>query len=143
MFLHYIDGHSLYCWRKYAHLRGESRFRGNSSGKVLITTLLLLYQINANAGYASGRVRDYTVGGNGLIYFSLDSEHTNRPSCATDQWGQFVISLVGPNATSGKAAYAALLAAYESNRPITVTGTNACDLWGDRETADSIATAGR
>jgi hypothetical protein len=106
--------------------------------RILIALLFMLVHAAASAGAAIGHVREYMVSADGYLFFSLDTEHRDRPACATGQWGQWVLPLAGTNGANGKAVYAAILAAYEANRVITVVGKAQCAVWGDRETVDYV-----
>jgi hypothetical protein len=70
---------------------------------------------------------------NGYTFFYLSGTKTGNPACSTyDRW---VIDNDWPVA---KIQIATLLAAVVSGRPVAVSGTGNCAVWGDSETANDV-----
>jgi len=62
----------------------------------------------------------------GVIMFQIES-HTNKPLCSGMGWA------FNADDAHGKAMYAMLLSAAAQSLPVTVTGSNDCSAWSDRE----------
>lgn len=90
----------------------------------------------AQAGSQMGRITSLIFrASDGLVYFYLEGSASARPACAQ---GQVYWVIRDEKSEAGKRQIAMLLAARAQNVPIHVTGTNACERWGDGESVDSI-----
>ena len=76
---------------------------------------------------------------NGAVLFSVQVNGANHqlvsrtgiPACGTNNSNRWAIDASTP---AGQAAVQVLLTAYTQHRPIYVTGTGTCTVWGDTET---------
>ena len=98
--------------------------------KFIAALCLLAATPFVHAGDSAGLVESHLAGVNGKLFF-IAGPHNNAPACAVHGWA---VDLVGPNAAAGKAILAVMLAAKYAGKTVRVTGTGACDVWGDRET---------
>jgi hypothetical protein len=99
--------------------------------KLLTLVVLLLLSSQTFAGTSRGPITWYLIeNGGGRFLFSA-GEQNSKAACSNGQWA---ISLNGPNPSAAKAIMAAVLLAAAQGTRLTVTGTGACDVFGDRET---------
>jgi len=110
---------------------------------VLGGVVLLGAVAGAEAGNsASGTVTQIIItnaGGTGNLgvgLFTLTGSKVSAPACNTigNRWA------IDLGASGGKAAYAAVLAAYLSGKTLSVNGTGDCGIWGDTESALYVIT---
>ena len=81
------------------------------------------------AGSGTGKVTRIGVRQPDVVIFTTET-HINMPACSTvgNDWA---LSL---NTENGKAMYAFLLSVVAQGKSVSVTGTNECQAWADRET---------
>lgn len=103
--------------------------------KLLKSAVIALACIGAPAfaGNGSGKVAQIGSVQGGVVIFSTQA-HGGSPVCASvpNDWA------INTSTAEGKAIYALLLTAVNSDRAVAVTGSNTCDAWGDRETAAQL-----
>ncbi len=78
-----------------------------------------------------GVVKAYT----GMVFVRIDKAKTGVPACHTNGAWSFVMSLTTDH---DKNMYAALLAARSTGTPITLGGSNICDVFGQIETLGGV-----
>jgi hypothetical protein len=96
---------------------------------VLMTAMVVA--ANAHAGQGTGTVSRLIVrDSDGLVYVTLSTPPTGRPSCAaaSTYW-----MIPNENSETGKKLYALLLSAQLAGRVVQIVGTNTCVRWGDGE----------
>ena len=111
--------------------------------KLTILLLLALESGAAFAGTQSGTVNlvqtSYASSAShpGYMFLFLDGgTKTGSPACSTNANGaRWVINNAWPAA---KSQLAILLAALASGKQVQITGSNACEVWGDSETVIDI-----
>jgi hypothetical protein len=117
-------------FRHFLVIRGEIMLK-----LVAFTTLAIaLVTAPARAGTAAGKPVLAAAGTSGLFVFEVGAI-SGRPACATSN--QFAID---SNSTTGRVMIATVLSAQAQGRLVTVNGSGACEVWGDRETAAMIWT---
>lgn len=92
----------------------------------LILVLSIASSTNALAGNTTGPISSIAVGGGGIIYVAISGK---SPSC--DASNRYVFDT---NSASGKAMYSMVLSAYMAGKPMTILGTNICNIQPDSET---------
>ncbi|MFC5741146.1 hypothetical protein [Dyella tabacisoli] len=99
----------------------------------ILVILVTCVSTAAIAGNGSGKVTQIGSVQGGIVIFSTPT-HTGSPVCASipTDWA------VNTGTAEGKAIYAMLLTAVNADRAVAVNGNNACDAWGDRETATQV-----
>lgn len=95
--------------------------------------LLMFSCVVSAAGNGGGRITSVGAIQGGVVIFKTEI-HDNFPSCATIP-GDWAITTDQP---AGKALYALLLTAVSQGKTVEVSGTGACEAWGDRETAAQL-----
>ncbi|GAB2191235.1 hypothetical protein MAH1_28430 [Sessilibacter sp. MAH1] len=96
---------------------------------IAIACLACFVSVNASAGY-SGLAKILTIQPHvGDRVFIKTETHNEAPSCAQDlqEWA------IDLTTESGKAFYAAVLAAASQNKSVEVHGSHNCTNWPDRE----------
>ena len=85
------------------------------------------------AGNTYGTISPVVIQANYAV-FSMSSNGTGRPGCATSQRFAFLT-----NSTAGQAMLSALMTAFATGKNVAIFGNNACDVWPDSETVSYLA----
>lgn len=99
--------------------------------KMLVGGLIASFSLIASAGNGTGlveRVLTQSTSDGGRVFFSVGVQN-NAPSC---QGGSMDFALDITTAL-GRSQYAQVLTAQASGQTLSVTGTNGCETWPDRE----------
>lgn len=102
---------------------------------LFLFTILIISQ-NAYCGTGGGKAQIEGVGNwnsTDLVFFYTDT-YMNKPAC-NDYNGRWVIDI---STDLGRAQYSLLLSAQAQGKPITVSGNNLCNLYGNSETVRTI-----
>src|SRR3974390_713414 len=91
---------------------------------------LLVAPIVLHAGTGGGKVTYLTFQG-GIFMFTVTDWRTGVPSCATQS--MFALNGTTP---AGRSMVAGILTAYTTGKAIYVSGTGACNDWGDTANVD-------
>lgn len=103
--------------------------------KTILLIVSLAVPISAHAGWIIGKLTNLYVlpAPNNAALFRIAGTINGTPACNVA--GEFAVSLAQP---SGRLLVNQLLHAQTMGYAINVIGTNACDVWGDRETVSYI-----
>ncbi|MET3647627.1 hypothetical protein [Phyllobacterium ifriqiyense] len=100
--------------------------------KYVLVAVAMVSSFSAYGGEGSGLVRRIAVIGDGRVIFSVDT-HNNVPVCGKSVTGEFDFD---GTTTVGKNMLAILIAAANTNKPVSIDGSSKClTRWQDRETA--------
>jgi hypothetical protein len=88
-------------------------------------------QPNTQAGHVIALV---VRASDGLIYFFLDGEPTQRPACASKSY----YMIANESSETGKRQYELLLSAVQSYFLVEVVGAGTCTRWPDGEDVDYL-----
>ena len=107
--------------------------------KSLLSLLVSVYALSAHAGGTATFVpaNPYFMGTGAVLMTTPGGAIAGAPACATQQG--FAIDTT---TAAGKTQLAAVLTAYALGKQITVIGTGACNIWGDRETVNYLQIIG-
>lgn len=104
--------------------------------KKVITVGLMLISSGSLAGWVEGKVTDIIVRqSDGLHYFYVSGEATNRASCAS---GTTYWAIKDEHSLAGKSQLSLLLAAYAAAKTVRVHGTGKCERWSDSEDVNEV-----
>lgn len=112
-------------------------------GSLFCIAALLGYARPASAKNVTGRITGVIVSdATNLFIFKIDTYASlpgtpacNTPGDATHGTNRYAMSLAPTNA---KAVLASVMLAYAMGTPVTVMGTDRCDVWGNAETASYV-----
>jgi hypothetical protein len=97
---------------------------GKRSFALSLATVLFAHPASASSS-SSAAILGVSAAVEGLGSFSQSGSRTSLPTCATSTYWSIDLSSPG-----GPATMAALISAYLSNKPISVTGTGTCNAYG-------------
>ena len=97
--------------------------------RILLTAMLALTPVAAQASTAnSGYITSYTPQIGGKFFFTTDGGRTAQPGCSTsNRW------VVDGGTAGGQVLVAGLLTAYAQHNQVSISGSGACNVWGDTE----------
>ena len=97
--------------------------------RILLTAVLALTPMAAQASTAgNGYITSYTPQIGGKLFFSMDGSRSAQPGCSTsNRW------VVDGSTAGGQVLVAGLLTAFAQHKQIYVSGSGACNVWGDTE----------
>lgn len=100
----------------------------------LILLLTLISSFSLNASSQSGKITDILVRDDGLHWFYIEGDRTEKPTCATHNYWM----IKDENSSYGKSQFSMLLSAYMSDLKVVITGKSSCERWGDGETIGTV-----
>ena len=100
--------------------------------KMLVGGLIASFSLGVFAGNGSGlveRVITQSTEDGGRVFFSVGTLN-NPPSCHNTATTDFALDIT---TALGRSQYAQVLTAQASGQTLSVTGTDDCSVWPDRE----------
>ena len=96
-----------------------------------LVVFLIGFSTSSYAGHQTGIVTQINVRNDGLHWIHLSGDRGAMPDCTQGRYSYWMIK--DENSTYGKSQFSMLLAAYMSQKPVTIYGTGDCTRWGDGE----------
>jgi hypothetical protein len=108
--------------------------------QLLVTTFVALccslYANPASAGWQGpGTITNISMDASGVAFISMNGTRAANPACVTQsRWA------IAANTLLGQSMLSIAATAYATGKPIGMTGTNNCSLWGDTESIQWLGT---
>jgi hypothetical protein len=102
--------------------------------KRIIVSVLLLGVSNVFASNQTGAITRILVRTDGLHWFYVSGDRTEKPICATNNY--WIIK--DEESAYGKSQMSMLLTAYSMGKTVTIQGEGNCTRWGDGENIGTV-----
>lgn len=104
------------------------------SMRIITFIFLLSASFYAFSSSQTGKVTHILVRDDGLHWFYIEEERTEKPQCAKNNYWM----IKDEHSVYGKSQFSLLLSAYMSDSKVVITGKSSCDRWGDGETIGTV-----
>lgn len=106
-------------------------------GRTILGAMVVLMSATPAMGSsATGKISTLrTRATDGLQIVTIQGTHTGSPACAT--YDYFMIR--DEKSDAGKAQFAMLMAAFLSDKAVTIDGSGSCQRWGDGEDIAAVS----